>query len=239
MSSTKHSSTIVIGAGFGGLATACLLAKQGKQVTVLEKNASVGGRARSLKSKGFTFDMGPSWYLMPEVFERFFAHFGKIPTDYLQLKRLDPSYRMYFGDRDVVDISSNLEKNKQLFDTFEQGGGKKLTTYLDSAKYQYETAMNKFIYKSYTSIFHILNPKLAKAGLKLRLFWSLDTYTSKYFSSDRLKKILEYTVVFLGGDPKNTPALYSLMSHVDFNLGVWYPVGEVNALARAPFSLAK
>jgi len=237
--STQQKTALVIGAGFGGLATASLLAKQGFAVTLLEQHDQVGGRARMYKKEGFSFDMGPSWYLMPEVFERFFAHFGKKPTDYLTLTRLDPAYRMFFGKDDVIDISQDLEKNKQLFSSYEHRGGEKLQQYLDSSRYQYETAMNTFIYKNYASFTDILDLRLAKAGLKMRLFDSLDKYASRYFSNDRLKKILEYTVVFLGGDPTNTPALYSLMSHVDFNLGVWYPQGGMNALALAMHTLAK
>ncbi|MCF7799048.1 phytoene desaturase [Candidatus Woesearchaeota archaeon] len=232
-------SVLLIGAGFGGLATACLLAKEGYKVTVIEQLDQPGGRARLYTEQGFSFDMGPSWYLMPDIFEKFFAQFGKRPEDYLTLTRLDPAYKMYFGKDDVVTIREDLATNKELFERYEKGAGEKLQTYLDAAQYQYQTAMSKFIYKNYTSLKDMLDPKLAKAGLRMRLFASLDKYASRYFSNDRLKKILEYTVVFLGGDPKNTPALYSLMSHVDFNLGVWYPKGGMNALAVALYDLAQ
>lgn len=230
---------VVIGAGFGGLAVACLLQKDGFQVTVVEKNEGPGGRARLYKSKGFSFDMGPSWYLMPQVFVRFFKVFKKKPSDYYTLQRLDPSYRLFFGEKDLLDISKDKAKNRELFESIEPGAGARFDRYLQKAKYQYDTAMAGFIYREYKRLSDFFSLRLAKEGLRLNLFGSLDSYTRMFFSSDRLRKILEYTVVFLGGNPKNTPALYSLMSHVDFNLGVWYPKGGMNAVAKGMETLAK
>ena len=138
---------IVVGSGFGGLSAATLLAKQGFDVTVIEKNEQAGGRASVWKKDGFTFDMGPSWYLMPDVFEKYFAEFDKKPEDYMKLKRLDPSYRVFFSKDDYVDISTELEKNLELFEEMEKGASKKMKEYLAKSKYQYDIAMKDFIYK--------------------------------------------------------------------------------------------
>lgn len=230
---------IVIGAGFGGLSCAALLAKKGFKVTVVEKNEGPGGRARVFSEKGFLYDMGPSWYLMPEVFEKFFAEFGKKPSDYYKLAKLTPSYRMYFGKEDYTDVTSNLDENIRLFESLEMGGGKKLQEYLSKANYQYDVAMQEFIYKSYKSVFDFFNPRLAKEGLSLHLFDGFDNYVMRFFKSDKARKILEYTIVFLGANPKKTPALYSLMSHVDLNLGVWYPMGGIGELAKGMEAVGK
>ena len=229
----------IIGAGFGGISAAALLARQGHQVTVFEKNEHEGGRASMWYERGFSFDMGPSWYLMPDVFEKFFAKFGKRPSEYYTLSRLDPSYRMFFGDGAPLDISSSLEENKKLFDALEPNGGAKLQTYLDQAEYQYDSAMETFVERDYQSVMDFLDWRLAKEGIRMRMFNSLDSHVSRLFSNDRAKKILEYTTVFLGGNPKNTPALYALIAHVDFNLGVWYPQGGLHAVATGMMRLAQ
>ncbi len=221
---------IVIGAGFGGLTAAALAAKQGHDVTLLEKNDQIGGRAYVKHVDGYSFDLGPSWYMMPEVFERFFAHFNKkVPY---KLTRLDPSYRIFFED-ETIDVSADLKENLALFDRLEPDGAKKLTRYLAQAEYQYNTAMKHFIYRPYLKHTDMLNIKLGIEGAKLKLYQSMETYVNKEFTSDKARKILLYTLVFLGGDPKRTPSLYSLMSHVDFNLGVYYPEGGMQTVAKA------
>jgi len=224
--------TIVIGAGFGGMAAAALLAKDGHDVTVVEKNDQPGGRAIVWNEKGFVFDMGPSWYLMPDVFEQFFALFNKKPEDYYKLIRLNPAYRVFFDKDEIVDISPDLEKNLQLFERYQKGGREQLKKYLKAAEYQYTIAMNEFIYKEYRHLWDFFSLRLLLKGSKLHIFTSLDRYAQRYITDPKLRKILEYTMVFLGGTPFDTPALYSLMSHVDFNLGVWYPDGGFGALAR-------
>ncbi|MBN1281194.1 MAG: phytoene desaturase, partial [Candidatus Thermoplasmatota archaeon] len=231
--------TIVIGAGFGGMAAAALLAKDGHHVTVLEKNDQPGGRAIVYKEKGFVFDMGPSWYLMPDVFEKFFAEFGKKPQDYYRLVRLNPAYRVFFSKDEIVDISPDLEANLQLFERYQPGGREQLKKYLAAAEYQYDIAMNEFIYKEYRHLWNFLSFNLLINGSKLHLFKSLDDYAKRYITDAKMRKILEYTMVFLGGTPFDTPALYSLMSHVDFNLGVWYPDGGFGKLAEGFQRLAR
>lgn len=235
----KRKHVIIIGSGFGGLSAAALLAKQDFRVTVLEKNKEVGGRARIWKKNGFTFDMGPSWYLGPEIFENFFSEFKQKSSNFYRLKRLDPSYRIFFSNEDHFDITPDLKKMYKLFDSLEENGGEKLKKYLELAKYQYEVSMKNFIYKSYNSIFSIFNKQMLKEGKNLPVFENMEKFVSKYFSSERAKKILQYNLVFLGGAPKNTPGIYALMAHMDFNLGVWYPEGGFGSVVNGFAGLAK
>ena len=229
---------VIIGSGFGGLAAAGLLAKNGHDVTVFEKNEQVGGRASVWKKDGFIFDMGPSWYLMPDVFEKFFSEFGKKPEDYMELIRLDPSYRVFFDKDDFVDISADLNKNLEIFEELEAGAKEKMKEYLKLSEYEYEIAMRDFIYKDYKHLTDFFKPKLIIEGTKLHMFQKLDGFAQRFFKSDKIRKILEYTIVFLGGSPYDSPALYSLMSHVDFNMGVWFPKGGMGKLAEAMHRLA-
>jgi len=235
----NRKNVIIVGAGFGGLAAAALLARDGYRVTVIEKNEQVGGRASVWKKDGFVFDMGPSWYLMPDVFEKFFAEFGKKPTDYLDLVRLDPAYRVFFGKEDFVDISKDIDKNLNLFESLEPGAKEKMKEYLEKSQYEYNIAMKDFIYKDYKHLTDFFKPRLIVEGAKLHMFEKLDSYAKRYFKSEKIRQILEYTIVFLGGSPYDSPALYSLMSHVDFNLGVWFPKGGMGKLAEAMQDLAK
>jgi phytoene desaturase len=217
---------VVIGGGFGGLAAAALLGQKGYKVTLLEKNSQVGGRATTWKKDGFLFDLGPSWYLMPDVFVAFFARFGKKPADYYQLERLDPAYRIFFESGRQLDVSPKFTTNQKLFDTLETGGGAKLKDYLTETEHLYSTAMKQFVYKPFEGLSSVLDPKLLKNVNTLRkISTSFDKFVGSYFSSDEAKKILEYAVVFLGGSPQNTPAFYSILSYVDMKLGVWYPRG--------------
>lgn len=230
---------IVVGSGFGGLAVAALLAKDGAQVEVIEKNEQHGGRASTYSNKGFNFDMGPSWYLMPDVFEGFYAEFGKRPRDFFNLRRLDPAYRIWFDGKKQVDISADLEKNYDLFDTLEKDGADKLKKYLDSSREKYDLAIKELLYRDYTKLSDFLDRKLLKQGRSLNIFQNLDSFVNKHFDSDEAKKIVEYSIGFLGGSPKNTPAFYHIMSHIDFNLGVWYPDGGMRAVADSVRKLAE
>jgi phytoene desaturase len=215
----------VIGGGFGGLSTACYLADAGADVTVLEKNEQLGGRASRLEAEGFKFDMGPSWYLMPDVFERFFGHFGTAPEDYYSLTRLDPHYRIFFKDGDSVDMVADREANAETFESYAEGAGETFDDYLDTSEYHYETAMDNFVYEDRTSLRDYVDLDVMKAApVGLKLLGTMDGYVSNHFDHPKLQQIMQYTLVFLGGAPQNTPALYNIMSHVDFNLGVYYPV---------------
>ena len=234
----NNDTIIIIGAGLSGLSAACLLARRGFRVTVLEKEDIPGGVARNFSEKGFTFDRGPSWYLMPEVFDRFFSIFGKSTSDYLELVDLDPSYRIYFHDRDSAVITRDLERNCALFESIEPGSGQMLRRYLEEARYKYDTAMEEFLYREYSSIFDFFNKKMLIEGTRLHIFNKLDRYARRFFANDRLRKILEYNIVFLGCTPFKSPALYSLMSHVDITQGVRYPMGGIYSLVDALYRLA-
>jgi len=232
-------SAVVIGAGFGGLTAAALLARDGIEVTVLEKNEQPGGRARVYSEKGFSFDMGPSWYLMPDVFEKLFSEFDKKPGDYYDLIRIDPSYRIFFNDGSVTDVSASLEENFELFDSFEEGGGEKLRRYLEKAGKHYKLAMDELIYREYESILDIVSGRLLLEGLRMPLFGNIDGFVSNIFSNEKSKRILEYSIGFIGGSPKNTPALYYIMNYVDLNMGVWYPAeGGIGRVVKAIHDLA-
>jgi len=216
-------SAVVIGGGFGGLSTACYLADAGLDVTVLEKNGQLGGRASRLERDGFRFDMGPSWYLMPDVFERFFGHFDRAPGEHYRLEHLDPHYRIFFKDGDRVDISGDLERTRELFETYEAGAGEAFDAYLDQARETYEIGMEHFVYTDRPRFRDYVDWDVLKNARGLKFLGSMQDHVEEYFDHPKLQQIMQYTLVFLGGSPSNTPALYNLMSHVDFNLGVYYP----------------
>ncbi len=229
---------VIIGSGFAGLSAACFLAKAGYDVTVLEKQHTAGGRARQLKEDGFTFDMGPSWYWMPEVFERFFNCFGKKVADYYQLERLDPSYRIYWPD-DVMDIPANYDELKKLFEKIEPGSALQLDKFLAEAEYKYNVGINKLVHKPGQSITEFIDWDVIKGVFKLDVFTDMKKHVSKYFKHPKLQQMMEFPVLFLGALPKNTPALYSLMNYADIKLGTWYPQGGMYKIVEAMFSLAK
>ena len=215
----------VIGGGFAGLSGAAMLAKNGFDVTLFDKHQILGGRAQKLEVDGFTFDMGPSWYWMPEVFEEFYQHFGHKTSDFYQLERLDPSYRVYFGEGDFIDVPAEPEAFLALVEKLEPRGANKLRKYLKEAEYKYNIGMNEFVHKPGLSFLEFADPKLVPAVFKLHLFRSITDHIKKFFKNPKLRQILEFPVIFLGAKPSETPALYSLMNHADINLGTWYPVG--------------
>jgi len=235
----KQQQLIILGAGFGGLAAAALLAKDGYDVTVLEKNEQPGGRASSLSAKGFRFDMGPSWYMMPEVFEKFFAEFDKTPADFYTLLPLKPQYRVFFDDKTQIDITGNLSTDKKTFEALEPGVSKAFDQYLSESKLKYEISMKSILYKNMNSFFDLMNFDMLKNGSQMGVFEPMHSYISKFFHHPKIQQILEYNLVFLGCSPKNAPSLFSLMTHVDFNLGVWYPKGGMKMLVDAVVSLGK
>lgn len=223
---------LVIGGGIGGLGTACLLAKAGMDVTILEKNEQLGGRAGQFSAEGFTFDMGPSWYLMPDIFEQFYELLGEDVNKHLDLQRLDPSYKIWFRDRDLdpVMIHSDLSRDMKLFEKLDPGITPKLTDYLDKAKYQYSVAKQEFMYKNYKSVKDFMNRRMLVEGAKLNVFSSIKNYISKYTTNREMQQILQYPMVFLGSDPASTPAIYSIMNYIDFELGVYYPQGGIHSI---------
>lgn len=215
---------IIIGAGFAGLSTAAFMAKAGWDVTVLEKNETAGGRAKQLKAKGFTFDMGPSWYWMPDVFERFFNQFGKKVSDYYELVRLDPSYRVYWQN-DFLNIPADYTELKKLFEIIEYGSGEKLDHYLKEAFVKYKIGVQDLVYKPGQSFTEFLDWNVIKNAFKLDVFTSVRSHVARHFKDFRLRQLMEFPILFLGALPQNTPALYSLMNYADIVGGTWYPKG--------------
>jgi phytoene desaturase len=229
----------VIGSGFSGLASAAVLAKAGFDVTVFEKNSLPGGRARKFEAENFTFDMGPSWYWMPDVFEKYFNQFNKTTADFYDLKRLDPSYRIFYGKNDYLDIPSGVEALCKLFDKLEPGSSKQLLRFLHEGKYKYEIGVNKLVYKPGISFMEFADAELFKGLFKLHVFQSISTYIRKFFKEPKIIKLLEFPVLFLGATPENTPALYSLMNYADMALGTWYPMGGMYKIVEAMVSIAE
>ena len=229
---------IVIGSGFAGMSAASFMAKEGWDVTVLEKHNLPGGRARKFSEQGFTFDMGPSWYWMPDVFERYFNCFGTKVADHYSLQRLNPSYRVYYNDG-PLDIPSDYQQLRSLFELLEKGAAKKLDEFLEEAAYKYDVGINKLVHKPGRSLKEFLDMDLAKGILKLDVFTSMKKHISKYFKHPKLVQLLEFPVLFLGALPQNIPALYSLMNYADIKLGTWYPQGGMYAVVDAMYNLAK
>lgn len=229
---------IVIGSGFAGLASASLLGKAGYEVTILEKNEQAGGRARRWEKDGFTFDMGPSWYWMPDVFENYFGLFGKKVSDYYDLVRLSPSYRVYFGEDDFVDVPANMEELEQVFEQMEPGSSVKLREFLAQAAYKYKVGMRDYVFRPSHSIFEFIDYQLIRESFRIQMFSSMSKHVRKFFTNPKLIKILEFPVLFLGATPENTPALYSMMNHADLTLGTWYPKGGMHKIVEGMVSVA-
>ena len=220
----------VIGAGFSGLSAACYLAQAGYSVEVFEKNAQIGGRARQLKRDGFTFDMGPTFYWMPDVFEKFFSDFNKKPSDYYELIRLDPGYRLYTERNDYIDIRAELDKICRDFEKEEPGSSSFLRRFLQEAEFNYRTAMEKVIYKPGRSVFELITPEtLSRLG---QFTISISKRIRGHIRSERLRHILEFPVIFLGAKPGRTPAFYSLMNYADMILGTWHIKGGIHEVVR-------
>ena len=230
---------IVIGSGFAGLSAASFLSKSGYKTTILEKNHDFGGRARQLKADGFTFDMGPSWYWMPDVFDRYFASFGKKTADYYKLKRLDPSYSVVFGVGDRLDIPANYNLLRECFEEIEQGSAVRLDKFLDEAKFKYKVGINDLVYKPSRSVTEFLSLKLLINVIRMDVFNSFQSHINKYFKSKRIHQLLEFPILFLGALAQNTPALYSLMNYADIKLGTWYPDGGMGSVVQGMVKLAK
>ena len=229
---------IIIGAGFSGLSCACHLAQKGYQVTLIEKNDQPGGRARIYKDKGFTWDMGPSWYWMPDVFEKFFNSFNKKVSDFYELDRLDPSYRIKFK-KDVIDIPASMKELEELFESIETGSSKKLRSFLKQAEYKYNVGVKDLVYKPSRSLLEFIDAKLLAGLLKMDVFTSISKHVRKHFKDERLIQLMEFPILFLGATAENTPALYSLMNYADLSLGTWYPKGGMNAVVNGMMKLVE
>lgn len=229
----------VIGSGFAGISAASCLAKAGYEVIVFEKNSIPGGRARKFSADGFTFDMGPSWYWMPDVFEKYFNHFGKKTSDYYDLELLSPSYRIFYSKDNVWDIPSGKEGLVQFFEKVETGSGERLKQFLQEGKYKYEVGINDLVYKPGLSIAELIDFKLMKGVFKMHVFQSVSNYIKKYFKDPYLIQLLEFPVLFLGASAAETPALYTLMNYADMELGTWYPKGGMHKIVEGMVSLAQ
>lgn len=226
----------IIGSGFSALAAACYLAKNGKQVTVYEKNSTIGGRARQLKKEGFTFDIGPTWYWMPDVFERFFADFNKKPSDYYELIKLSPAYQVYFNNLDFVTIADNLEEIISTFETIEKGSGDVLRHFIKEAQSNYDIAIKDLVYRPGESPLELITLETAK---KVNQFFSnISKDVRKRFKNTKLIQILEFPVLFLGAKPSDTPSFYSFMNFADFGLGTWHPKNGMYSVILAMEALA-
>ena len=227
----------IIGSGFSSLAASCYLVKEGYDVTLYEKNEQVGGRARQYRQDDFLFDIGPTWYWMPDVFEKFFADFEEKPSDYYKLLRLNPAYEVYFDEGDSVKISGDLDEIYALFEKEEQGSSAKLKAFLAQAKSNYELAVEDMVYKPGVSPLELINKK---SVFKLnQLFSNIRSQVTAEFQNPRLRKILEFPVIFLGAKPKDTPRMYNFMNWADFGLGTWHPAGGMYEVVNGIAQLAK
>jgi phytoene desaturase len=231
------SSVIIVGSGFAGLSAASFMAKAGWDVTVIEKNNTAGGRARQLKENGYTFDMGPSWYWMPDVFESYFAKFDRQVSDYYSLHRLDPSYRVYWDDG-FTDVPADYNEFKTMVNKFEAGAGEQLDKYLKEAAFKYAVGINNLVHKPGRSVSEFLDRDIFKGAFRLDIFTSIKKHIEKYFKNPQLRQLLEFPVLFLGALPENTPALYSLMNYADIKGGTWYPRGGMYSVVEAMYKLA-
>ncbi len=228
---------LIIGAGFAGLSAASFLAQKGWHVTVIEQHSMPGGRARKFEAEGFTFDMGPSWYWMPDVFEKYFEKFGKKVSDYYQLKRLDPSYRVYF-DETYWDMPANYKQLQDLLESVEPGAAKALDKFMDEAKYKYNVGVGKLVHKPGQSLFEFIDWEVISGVFKLDIFQSMKKHVARFFKHPYIQSIMEFPVLFLGALPGNTPALYSLMNYADIKGGTWYPEYGMYSIVNAMYQVA-
>ena len=228
---------IIIGSGFASLSAACYLARDGYDVEVFEKNATLGGRAQKWISNGYQFDMGPSWYWMPEVFEEFYNDFGKTTSDFYELERLSPSYQVVWNTG-MDSIPSDYDQLLEYFERYEPGSSAKLESFLKQAELKYEVGMKQFVEKPSLSVAEYLDPQLLISGAKLDLLVSIRKHIKKYFKNPRLIQLLEFPILFLGAEPAKTPALYSMMNYADMKLGTWYPQGGMFKVVEAMVQIA-
>lgn len=227
---------VVIGSGFSSLSAACYLAKKGFDVSIYEKNATVGGRARQLKKEGFTFDIGPSWYWMPDIFEKFFKDFGKSTSDFYKLNKLSPAYKIFFAD-DVITIGDCMDKICEEFERIETGSAKHLRSFIGKAQENYDIAINKIVLRPGISPLELVTKDTI---LRVdQFFKTISQEVRKRFQNPKLVSTLEFPVLFLGAKPSNTPSFYSFMNFADFGLGTWHPEGGMYEIIKAMRKLAE
>ncbi len=229
--------SVVIGSGFAGLASASLIAKAGHEVTLVEKNSEVGGRARKFEAEGFIFDMGPSWYWMPDVFERYYNYFGKTASDFYELQKLDPAFRLFFPDQ-TLDMPGEPDGVYDFFEQLEPGSTEALQSFMKDAAFKYEVGVHDIIYRQPDGLKPFLNWKVMSSAARLQLLKAISKHIASYFDHPYLRQVLEFPVLFLGADPKETPALYSMMDYAGLMLGTWYPQGGMNEIVKAMESIA-
>lgn len=228
----------VIGSGFSGLSTAAYMARSGFDVHVFEKNNQAGGRARQFSSNGYTFDMGPSWYWMPDIIDDFFKDFGYTHHDFFELVSLNPQFELIFSEKNIC-IPESFEELKTLFESIESGAAKKLEDFMKEAEFKYHLSMKQFITKPCYNWLEFATPAIAKSAFKLDLLTNFRNYVARYFKNPKLRALMEFPVIFLGASPKNIPALYSLMNYGGYVLGTHYPIGGFYRLVEAMQQVAE
>ena len=235
----KSKKVAVIGSGFSGLSASTILANQGHEVHVYEKNNNIGGRARQFSADGFKFDMGPSWYWMPDVIEKFYNKFGYTSSDFYDLVKLDPGFKVIFSEDEEISIPENWEELCELFEQIEKGSSKNLEKFMKGAKYKYDIGVNHLVYQPGLSIFELFRADLFKGLFKMDVFSSFSSHVRKYFKDPRIISIMEFPVLFLGAIPKKTPALYSLMNYTGLKTGTFYPMGGFSKVPEAIHKIAE
>lgn len=229
----------IIGSGFSGISAAAYTAKAGNDVHVFEKHDQPGGRARQFMTEnGYVFDMGPSWYWMPDIMERFFQDFDAKTSDYFDLVSLNPQFEMIFSDENI-SVPESYQELKTLFEALESGAGKQLDKFMESARFKYEVGMQDFVSKPCHSWWEFVSPKIASSAIKLDLLSNFRVYVARYFTNPKLRTLMEFPVIFLGASPKNIPALYSLMNYGGYALGTWYPMGGFHQLVLGMKAVAE
>jgi phytoene desaturase len=236
---SKAHKVAVIGSGFAGMAASAVLAQNGSEVTVYEKNVQTGGRARTFAAGGFVFDMGPSWYWMPDVYESYYQLFGHTTSDFYELKQLDPGFAVIFGEGEVMDIPADFDEVCTLFESIETGSAGKLRKFIAEGEFKYKVGMGDMVYKPSHSITEYFSLQLFRDALKLQLFSSFSKHVRQYFKDPRLLALIEFPVLFLGAMPKDTPALYSLMNFSGLKQGTFYPMGGFGQVASSFEKIAR
>ncbi|BAP32097.1 phytoene dehydrogenase [Chryseobacterium sp. StRB126] len=229
----------VIGSGFSGLSAAAYAAKSGNEVHVFEKHHQPGGRARQFKTEqGYVFDMGPSWYWMPDIIEDFFSDFNCKTSDFFKLVSLDPQFEMVFSN-EKVSVPEKNEDIRELFEKIEPGAGRQYDNFMQSAQFKYEVGMKEFVTQPCYSWLEFASLKIAGSALKLDLLSNFRKYVSGYFTDSKLRSLMEFPVIFLGASPQRIPALYSLMNYGGYVLGTKYPMGGFYQLVLAMKEVAE